>query len=66
VKINKTLPVLSGVEALTILEEHDEKGANARAVMDCGTRWHDAGREVITVGPRSGKDVNDALSREAA
>jgi putative DNA primase/helicase len=62
----KTLPVLSGVEALTILEEHDEKGANARAVMDCGTRWHDAGREVITVAPRSGKDVNDALSREAA
>jgi hypothetical protein len=56
-----TLPVLSGVEALTLLAETDKKGANDRAIDTCGTRWHEAGRTIIVVRPKFGGDVNDAL-----
>lgn len=56
-----TLPILAGVEALTLLSETDKKGANARAIEVCGTRWHEAGRVVLTVASRSGGDINDAL-----
>jgi hypothetical protein len=52
-------PVLSGVECLTILAEHDE--ASAKAVQACGTRWHTAGREVLINRPIGGKDLNDAM-----
>ena len=55
------LPVLPGVEALTILTERDETGANERATTECAERWHAVGREVILVEPRTGNDVNDAL-----
>lgn len=63
-----TLPVLSGIDALTLLSETDKSGANARAIDACGTRWHDAGRIVLTVASRSGGDINDALkaNRRAA
>jgi hypothetical protein len=56
---------LPGIEAITILEEVDESGASARAVEQCGTRWHEAGREVLVVKPKVGSDLNDAL-REVA
>jgi putative DNA primase/helicase len=59
-----TFPVLSGVEALSLLREHDD--ANARAAIACGTRWKAAGREVLNVWPNSGKDVNDAIKEGAA
>ncbi|MCW6506903.1 DUF7146 domain-containing protein [Lichenifustis flavocetrariae] len=52
-------PVLSGVEALTVLAERDE--ASTRAIEQCASRWFKAGREVIVVEPRIGSDVNDAL-----
>jgi hypothetical protein len=54
-----SFPVTPGLEALTILAEHD--AANAKAVRACGERWSAAGREVIVVEPLSGKDVNDAI-----
>jgi putative DNA primase/helicase len=57
-------PVLGGVEALSLLREHDD--ANARAAIACGTRWKAAGREVFNVWPNSGKDVNDAIKEGAA
>jgi hypothetical protein len=57
-------PVLPGLEALTILAEHD--ATNAKAVQACGERWTAAGREVIVVRPRVGKDVNDAIREVAA
>lgn len=57
------LPVLSGIECLTLLREHDD--ANRRAGDACGTRWHAAGREVINFLPRAGKDINDSV-RELA
>ena len=52
-------PVIAGVEALSILREHDE--ANERNADLCGMRWHEAGRQVFDVWPRVGKDVNDAI-----
>jgi putative DNA primase/helicase len=61
-----TFPVLSGIEVLTLLTEEDKKGANAKAVQTCGTRWHEAGREVITVASKTGGDVNDAIKGRAA
>jgi putative DNA primase/helicase len=52
-------PVIAGVETLSILREHDE--ANERNADLCGTRWHEAGRQVFDAWPRVGKDVNDAI-----
>lgn len=54
-------PVLSGVEALTILEELDDSGANAKAIETCASRWQAAGREVLIVSPCQGGDVSDAI-----
>lgn len=56
-------PVLAGIEALTLLEEDDKTGANATAVEECGIRWTNAGREVLTVRTLHGGDANDALKR---
>jgi putative DNA primase/helicase len=39
------LPVLSGIEALTIF--HDDDSAGNDAAETCARRWHDAGREVF-------------------
>lgn len=56
-------PVLSGIEALTILAEHDE--ANRKASEVCATRWHAAGYEVLIVEPMGGNDLNDAMQGAA-
>jgi hypothetical protein len=58
-------PVLSGVEVLTILTETNDGGANARAVEAVSARWHEAGREVLTVDILVGNDLNDVW-REVA
>jgi hypothetical protein len=42
----RTFPVLSGIEALTILAETDDSGANEHAIRKCFSRWSAAGREV--------------------
>lgn len=55
------LPVLDGVEALTLLEELDENGRSARAVAQCATRWHRASRAVDIALPEVGNDMNDGL-----
>lgn len=52
------LPVLDGIEALTIAADHDEAGE--RAAEDCARRWHAAGRRVFIVkAPQAGADLND-------
>jgi hypothetical protein len=56
-----TFPVLPGIEALTILAETDDSGANARAVEACAERWSGAGHEVLVATPRVAGDLNDAL-----
>ena len=55
----KGLPVLPGIEVLTLLVEWDE--ASVQAVEECGNRWFDAGRQIDTVTPNFGNDMNDAL-----
>jgi putative DNA primase/helicase len=55
-------PVLSGIQTLTILVDHDDSGLNA--AHECGDRWIDAGREVLGVfSPRETEDVNDLILR---
>ncbi len=59
------LPVLPGIEALTIYADHDEAGL--KAAKECARRWHDAGREVHIRAPRAaGADAADVLSGVAA
>jgi hypothetical protein len=58
-------PVLGGIEALTILTEQNDGGANARAVAEVSQRWHDADREVLTIEMLIGNDLNDAWSGAA-
>lgn len=56
-----SFPVLSGIDALTILAETDDSGANAKAVRACGNKWAAAGREVIVATPYVRGDMNDAV-----
>jgi hypothetical protein len=55
--------VLAGIEALSLLREHDQ--ANRRASDACAMRWHAAGRQVFDVWPNRGKDINDAIGGAA-
>jgi putative DNA primase/helicase len=55
-----SFPTLPGIEAITILGEVEDGGANRRATEQCAARWHEAGREVFVVSPLVGKDLNDA------
>ena len=55
-----SFPVLPGIEAITILGEVEDGGANRRATEQCTARWHGARREVLVVTPLVGKDLNDA------
>lgn len=64
-------PVLSGVEALTILVDHDKPDkrghqAGHESARECTERWMAAGREVRSVVPRrQGTDMAD-LTTEGA
>ncbi len=54
------LPVLGGVEALTILADADEPGREAATV--CAERWATAGAEVRVVEPLAAADWNDVVA----
>jgi hypothetical protein len=55
-------PVLPGIEALTVLVDHDENGRGQRATADCARRWTAAGRDVIQLIPRiPGEDFADLV-----
>jgi hypothetical protein len=54
----KDLPVIPGVDSLSICTEHDN-GTNAEAVTVCADRWLSAGREVFEIEPQIGKDIAD-------
>ena len=62
------LPVLPGIEALTVLAETDTapNRPSATACERVGSRWHAAGRTVDIVTPRVGNDMNDVLCAELA
>jgi phage/plasmid primase-like uncharacterized protein len=63
-------PVLTGIEALTILVDHDHADAHGRragqeAAAACAARWSEAGREVIRLTPKIvGADFNDVVIHE--
>jgi hypothetical protein len=55
-------PILSGIEALTVLVDHDKNGRGQRATAECARRWTAAGREVIQLIPRiPGRDFADMV-----
>jgi hypothetical protein len=54
-----TFPILAGVEAITVLGEVNDGGANQRASQACAARWVAARKEAFTVVPRTGGDLND-------
>jgi len=54
-------PALPGVEALTLLVDHDDNGAGERAADQCERRWLDAGKEVIRLMPGDLGDFNDLV-----
>jgi phage/plasmid primase-like uncharacterized protein len=52
-------PVLAGIEALTILADHDESGTGQEAAQQCARRWVAAGRDVEVFLPKNpGEDFN--------
>jgi hypothetical protein len=62
----RTLPVLSGIECLTILVDNDESGTGQRAALECSRRWTYAGREVFRLIPnQGGEDFNDIVGRRS-
>jgi putative DNA primase/helicase len=54
------LPVLSGIECLTIIVDSDDAGL--RASQTCRDRWVEAGREVHRIIPPIGLDMADLIS----
>lgn len=61
--IMKGLPVLPGIDQLTVFADHDPAGV--KAANDVGERWHAAGRRVtLTMPGTPGMDFDDA--KEAA
>ena len=54
-----SLPALPGIEQLILLTENNE--ASRQATDRCSQRWLRAGRDVITVVPEHGDDLNDEL-----
>lgn len=56
------LPVLPGVEALTLLVDNDPNRVGQRAAEECRARWEAAGTEVTLLAPiNSGVDFNDLV-----
>jgi hypothetical protein len=54
------LPVLEGIDALTIAADHDNAGF--KAARECAQRWRAAGREVRIVSSETkGFDLNDEV-----
>jgi Toprim domain len=61
------LPVLSGIERLVVLVDHDINGQGQAAAARCAERWSRAGRTVARLTPRrAGADFNDIVKEKAA
>jgi putative DNA primase/helicase len=55
-------PVLSGIDCLTILVDHDENSTGQKAAIETSKRWTGAGREVLRAVPDiRGADFNDVI-----
>jgi putative DNA primase/helicase len=61
----QAFPILVGVDALTIVVDHDRNGAGQVAASECFDRWTAAGREVWCVMPKDvGMDMNDVAGED--
>jgi len=57
-----SFPVLSGIESLTVIADHDTNGAGENAARAVEQAWLAAGREVRVFMPvEPGDDLNDVL-----
>ena len=59
----KAFPVLSGIDCLTVLADHDASGVGEMAAREVEARWRRAGREARVFIPESPGDLNDLLQR---
>ena len=55
------LPVIGGIEAITVLADNDANGAGERAARELAARWTEARKSVRLWIPTSPGDLNDAL-----
>ena len=55
------IPVLAGVEAVTLFCDRDDRGAGLDASRECAARWREAGREATGELPPEGNDWLDVL-----
>jgi putative DNA primase/helicase len=55
------LPVVGGIEAITVLADNDANGAGERAARELAARWTEARKSVRLWIPTSAGDFNDAL-----
>ena len=56
----RRLPVLPGVECLTVLADGDETGRDA--ALECVTRWREAGKEAWAYSAPPGEDPAEVLT----
>lgn len=63
--VMRRFPVLSGIESLMILADHDANDAGDRAARETEQRWRAAGREVRTIIRDTPGDFNDALKEDS-
>jgi phage/plasmid primase-like uncharacterized protein len=59
--IMSQFPVLAGIEALTVIADHDANGAGEKAAREVAARWCAAGREATAFMPKTLGDLNDIL-----
>jgi hypothetical protein len=62
----RTFPVLSGIEALTLFADMDDRGVGIAAAQACVERWTAAGREACIVAAPRDQDFNDVTMKGAA
>jgi putative DNA primase/helicase len=55
------LPVLGGIESISIIADHDANGAGERAARELQARWEIAGREVRIWKSKTLGDLNDFI-----
>lgn len=59
------LPVVNGIECISILADNDTTGAGKKAASELQRRWLAAGREARVWLPKSCGDLNDILMGQA-
>jgi hypothetical protein len=62
----EVFPVLTGIDAITIMADNDRTGTGREAAEACARRWHEAGREVrIVMAPNVGTDMANVAAGAA-